>query len=115
MGVQKHALLYCLAAAAVVVAATVIACAQQAVAAAVAQQQNDDDNPANVTTTETIVVTHIQIPPKFCCGVFTAHSKIFRVSKKVQNFLISIVRRDICPDGSSPAVPPPPQAYRPHR
>ena len=52
-----------LAAAAVIVAATaaVITAAQEiAVATAVAQQQDDQNNPANVTATETVIVTHNQ-------------------------------------------------------
>ena len=50
---------FSLAAAAVIVAATVVACIKQTVAAtAVAEQNDNQDNPANITATETIVVTH---------------------------------------------------------
>ena len=63
--------LICLAAAAVVIAATVIAAAivcQHIPAAAVAQQEDQDDDPANVTATETVVVTHKNYLRKFLRG-----------------------------------------------
>ena len=51
-----------LAATAVIVAATAaaaVAVAQEAaIATAVAQQQDDQNDPANVTATETVIVTH---------------------------------------------------------
>ena len=63
-----HPHLYSLAAAAIIIAATAaaIAVAQKATAtAAVAQQKDDHNDPANVTAAETVIVTHIQIPPNF--------------------------------------------------
>ena len=42
-----------------------IAVAQKATAAAVAQQKDDHNDPANVAAAETVIVTHIQIPPNF--------------------------------------------------
>jgi len=51
---------FCLAAAAVVVAAAgiVVVVAAPHIAAAVAEQEDQNDDPANITATETVVVTH---------------------------------------------------------
>ena len=59
--------LYSLAAAAIIIAATAaaIAASQEATAAAVAQQKDDHNDPANVAAAETVIITHIQIPPNF--------------------------------------------------
>ncbi|MBQ5608261.1 MAG: hypothetical protein IIU86_04480, partial [Oscillospiraceae bacterium] len=51
---------FCLAAAAVVVAAAVVIAAQQVTATAVAEQNDNQNNPANITATETVIVTHNQ-------------------------------------------------------
>ena len=55
--------LYLSAAAAVIIAAAVVAAVVAATAhitaAAVTEQENQNDDPANITTAETVVVTHI--------------------------------------------------------
>ena len=53
-------LLFSLAAAAIIIAATVVAGIQQTTAAAVAEQEDNQNNPANITATETVIVTHNQ-------------------------------------------------------
>lgn len=64
-GARMGAHFYCLAAAAALITAAVIAAAVAAViaaahiaAAAVAEQKDQDDDPANITTAETVIVTH---------------------------------------------------------
>ena len=61
-GARLGTLFVYLAAAAVVVAAAVViaeVAAPHIAAAAVAEQEDQDDDPANVTTAETVIVTHI--------------------------------------------------------
>lgn len=63
-GALRAPFFFILAAAAIVVAATAAAVAvvakQAGTTTAVAQQDDDQDNPANITATETIIVTHNQ-------------------------------------------------------
>jgi hypothetical protein len=62
-----------LAAAAVVVTAAIVAAAvaaaEHGTAAAVAQQEDQDDDPANITTAETVVVTHKNYLLVFISGI----------------------------------------------
>ena len=57
---RAHPSSFFLAAAAVVIAAAVVVAQEIAATAAVAQQQDDQNDPANVTATETVIVTHTQ-------------------------------------------------------
>ena len=91
-----------LAAAAVVVAAAVIATAVAIVVAAphitaaVAEQQDQDDDPANVTTAETVIVTHNTLPPKkIFSGIYRSFQDIpaaeFGAEKAGEEILSGII------------------------
>ena len=109
-------MLYNLAAAAVVVAAAAIAATAvvgaQNTAAAVAQEQDDQDDPANITAAETIV-THNQIPPKFCRGDLPLIPRYSDYAKRFK--IISKVRRGKRPGQPAPSEQPRPEAYRQRR